>query len=153
MRGIFIVSVICLASCSPSHSDAPAYDSAWFRLHGDSPKDIDEKFGDSAQAACSVGADDYLRSIATHDFKWDDDATGVLGVKFDQFSTASTGQGMLTLVSNRAKLGNAFGGYEPVQIYCLYNAENGQVARYSRHDPVADLDDPDSPSSDDNRAD
>ena len=103
------------------------------------PKALDHKFSDSAQAACGAGADDYLRSIASNDFAWDSDAQGFFGAKFDKISTRSAGPGLLTLFSTRAKLSNAFGAFQHVTFYCLYDVSKNAVVHYSQNDPADDL--------------
>lgn len=107
--------------------------------HGNDPAALDEKFSNEAQAACSIGADDYLRRSAQYGYKWSDSATGMLGTKFDKFSPRSTGQGMLTLISTQVSFGNEYGAFSPSQVYCLYNAENDEVARFSRIDPAIEV--------------
>jgi hypothetical protein len=102
--------------------------------HAGEPKALDDRFGDEAQVACSIGADEFLRSIASYDFKWDDNATGLFGTKFDKFSLNSPGTGMLSLISTRAKLSNGFGAFQQFRFYCLYNVGNGRVVRFSTTD-------------------
>jgi len=110
----------------------------WFRQHGDDPEAIDKRFGSRAQAACEVGADDFLREIAAHDFAWDHDAEGFWGDKFDKYGVKSVGNGLITLNSDRAKLSNGFGAYTHIKFYCLYDAKTDKVVRYSQENPIID---------------
>lgn len=123
-----------LASCSPP-TDHSAEDAQFIAQHGGDPKALDDRFSTDAQIACSDGADDYLRGIAAHEFKWGDAAKGFLGEKFDKISTVSAGPGLLTLVSDRAPLSNGFGAFDPVTFYCLYDAKAKKALRFSPDDP------------------
>lgn len=123
------------AAVTPAQSD----DAAFAERHGNDPKALDERFGTKAQVECSSRADDYLRSIASHDFAWDDDAKGWMGIKFDKISLQSPGVGMLSLLSTRAKLSNGFGAFQHVDFYCLYNAASGDFVRFSQTDPADDI--------------
>jgi len=140
--GIAAVSVIVLlivyhgSDPSPTGTaNSQTSDAAWLAQNENDPKALDDKFGIGAQTACSIGADDYLRSQAAHDFAWDNDAQGFLGTKFDKISTLSAGPGLLTLVTTRAKLSNAFGGFEHFEFYCLYDVRADKVVKYSLDDP------------------
>ncbi len=120
-------------------ANAQSDDAAFIEHHGNNPKALDDRFSSKAQVECSSGADDYLRSIAVHDFAWDDDAKGWLGDKFDKFSLQSPGLGLLSLLSTRAKLSNGFGAFQHIEFYCLYNAASGDVVRFSQTDPADDV--------------
>ena len=91
----------------------------WLASHGSDPSAIDDRFSADAQAACASGADDYLKSITSYEYKWDDDAKGWLGIKFNMFSSKSAGVGLLTLLTNRVELSNAFGAFHHASFYCL----------------------------------
>jgi hypothetical protein len=131
---VFVIVATALASCSPP-TDHSAEDAQFITQHGGDPKALDDRFSTDAQIACSDGADDFLRSIAAHEFKWSDDAKGFTGDKFDKISTVSAGPGLLTLVSDRALLSNGFGAFDPVTFYCLYDAKAKKALRYSQDDP------------------
>ena len=128
------VVVLSLAGCAPPANNGVA-DAQFIALHGSDPKALDDRFGADSEVACSSGSDDYLRSIAAHEFKWSDDAKGFTGTKFAKFSTLSAGVGLLTDVSDRALLSNGFGAFDPVTFYCLYDAGAKKVVRYSADDP------------------
>jgi len=60
-------SVLLSAYSQPANHDAE--DAEFITQHGGDPKALDERFRTDIQIACSDGADDYLRSIAAHEFK------------------------------------------------------------------------------------
>ena len=82
-----------------------------------------------ATTDCASGADDYLRSIAKYDFKWDD--VGFLETKFDKFRKQVAAPGVLVLVSDKAKLQNGFGAYQHVELLCSYDTQSKKVLSYS----------------------
>lgn len=130
--------ILTISGCSPvDQKAAKEADQQWIEAHGNDPKAMDERFGSDAGIACAVRADDYLRGIAQYDFAWDDDAKGYSG-KFTKYSLQSPGLGMMTVVSDKAKLSNAFGAFEHVTIYCLYNAATDEVVRFASYDPYLD---------------
>lgn len=138
-----VAGLLAIAMCSGKPTtvgtDANPSDAEWLLQYGGDPKALDDRFSDKAQAACSVGADDFLRSIAAHDFAWDSETDGWLGVKFNKFGTHSAGSGLLTLISDRAKLSNGFGAFTHINLYCLYDAKSGKVVRFSQSDPASDV--------------
>lgn len=127
-----------VTGCTPvDERVAKEADEQWIQAHGNDAKAMDERFGSKAGIACAVRADDYLRSIAKYDFAWDDDAKGYSG-KFTKYAVQSTGLGMMTEISDKAKLSNGFGAFEHVTIYCLYNAATDEVVRFSTYNPYLD---------------
>lgn len=113
-------------------------DDQWLAQNWRNAAAMDDRYGTAAQSSCSSGADDYLRTVAAHDFDWDADAKGWGGIKFDEISPRTTGLGMMVLVSTRAKLSNGFGAFSHINLYCLYNTLNDSVVRYSMEDPTLD---------------
>ena len=100
----FALLIFVTAGCTPvSKEAAEAADQHWIELHGDDPEAMNRKFGSEADIACAFDVDDYLRSIARYDFAWDDDAKG-FSDKFTKYSLRSPGWGMMTRVSDKAKL-------------------------------------------------
>lgn len=141
--GLCAIAAIALLSKNKEATDAGSLnegseraDTGWLAEHGNDPKALSERYQLDGDAACARGADDYLRGLTKYDFDWDEQAKGLLGLKFTEFSTRSMGLGMLTLASNRAKLSNQFGAYEHIDLYCLYNVATGDVVRYETHDPA-----------------
>lgn len=128
------MGMFLMASCSSSE-DLAAEDASFLQRNGKNPEVLDDRFGDKAEVACSGGSDDYLRTIAAHEFKWSSEAEGFTGSKFDKISTRSAGNGLLTLVSDRALFSNVFGAFDPVTFYCLYDVKTKKVVRYSTSDP------------------
>lgn len=94
------------------------------------PKAMDEKYGNQAQAACSAGAEDYLRQTTKYEFKWDDDARGFMGVKFDKVATPTDTAGVLDLISTRLLIQNGLGAFGRDQISCQYDTQADKVLEY-----------------------
>lgn len=158
LRTILLATALAcaLAGCTPVDEKAQKEaDELWIQEHGNDAKAMDERFGSKAGIACAVKVDDYLRSIAQYDFAWDDDAKGYSD-KFTKYALQSTGVGMMTQVSDKAKLSNGFGAFEHVTIYCLYNAATDEVVRFSTSNPYLDTlipaEDDDNHSTADNSA-
>jgi len=82
---------------------------------------LDSNYGISAEAACEVGADDYLRQSVKYDFAWD--KTGLFEEKFDSYLRAVKSPGILTLVTNKVKIQNGFGAFEHVTLLCDYDTQ------------------------------
>lgn len=93
-------------------------------------KSLDEHYGSDAEISCGQGADDYLRQIAKHDFKWDDDATGMFGVKFGSYLPKVQRPGVITYMSDRAKLQNGFGAFTRITLYCVYDTNSDKVLKF-----------------------
>jgi len=132
-----------VGSSGPGNSQTATDDQTWLEQHKDDPKGLDDRFGDHAEAACSTGADDYLRSIATNDFAWDDDTKGLLGTRFSRIMTTSEAPYVLTLVSDSAKLSNGFGAFTHIDLYCSFDAKLGKVRSYSTERPMPTVQGPD----------
>ena len=93
-----------------------------------SAKALDEKYEITANSHCNVEADDYLRSIAKYDFKWDD--TGFLDSKFTKYLANVVAPGVLTVVSDKAKLQNGFGAFQHIELFCDYDTQSQRVVRF-----------------------
>jgi hypothetical protein len=92
---------------------------------------LDKKYGTKGTIACSVDADNYLRSIAVHDFAWDKDTEGLLGVKFDRILSNVVQPGVITYISGKAKLQNGFGAFTHIELYCNYDTQNDKVLGFT----------------------
>ena len=90
---------------------------------------LDEKYGIEASLQCASGADDYLRSIAKYDYKWDE--TGFLETKFDHYRSKVVAPGVLTSTSSKAKLQNGFGAFQHIELLCNYDTQGKRVISYS----------------------
>ena len=90
---------------------------------------LDDKYGISGVSHCDVEADDYLRSIAKYDYKWDE--TGFLETRFDQILTHTKGPGVLTLISKKAKLQNGFGAFQHITLYCDYDTQAEKIVGFN----------------------
>lgn len=82
---------------------------------------LDKRYWIQGSSACDVGADDYLRQVAKYDFAWD--KTGFLESKFDSYSRMVRSPGILTLITNKAKLSNAFGAFQHVTLMCDFDTQ------------------------------
>jgi hypothetical protein len=109
------------ATPAPSVPDSPA-------VLNDA-KALDEKYGIEATIRCASGADDYLRSIAKYDFKWDD--IGFAEAKFDRFIPKVDSPGVYISVSHKAKLQNGFGAFSHITLLCNYDTQAKKVLGYS----------------------
>jgi uncharacterized protein len=118
-----------VASSSPGASSASdGVASPKSNLNLSDAKALDEKYGIAAAVHCSSEADDYLRSIAKYDFKWDE--TGFLESKFNKYLLHVVSPGVLTSTSDKAKLQNGFGAYQRMEILCDYDTQTEKVLRY-----------------------
>lgn len=84
-------------------------------------KYLSDRYGLPADDACADGADDYLRSVANYDYAWDH--VGALETKFDDFLLLVKRPGVLTVVTNKAKLQNGFGAFQHVELYCDFDTQ------------------------------
>lgn len=91
-------------------------------------KYLDDHYGVGAAIGCADGADDYLRSVAKWDFKWDE--IGALEAKFDKYRAYVKSPGVLTSVSKKAKLQNGFGAYKHITLTCDYDTQAQKVVSY-----------------------
>lgn len=108
------------SSASPTPAEKP--------VNLNDAQSLDEKYGIEATSACSVYADDYLRKIAKYDFKWDD--IGFLDQKFDKYLKKVSRPGVITMVSDKAKLQNGFGAYQHIELFCDYDTQSNMVSRF-----------------------
>lgn len=92
---------------------------------------LDNAYELEADTSCGSGADDYLRSAAKYDFKWDH--IGWLDTKFDKYLKVVEKPGVLVLVSDRAELQNGFGAYQRVELWCSYDTQAKKVLSYAIH--------------------
>lgn len=88
------------------------------------------KYGLTAAQRCAAGADDYIRSVTRHRFYWEEEDSGPLP-RFDGFSSTLIDGGVLTLNSNKVRVSNGFGIFSPMQIYCNYDTQTGEVISYA----------------------
>jgi len=141
--GLTVFGFVAASFGPTSNKTAPESDKATFlAAHASDPKALQDRFGSDADARCTAGADTYLRSVAAHDFQWDEIQGGWLGYKFDKYSTRSVRPGLLTVISDKAKLSNAFGAFQHIDLYCLYDVGADKVVKFSQTDPANDMPDP-----------
>lgn len=130
MRQKFLLvaaTALVISGCgSPSDDE----DVAKKNVNFSSAESIDAAFVSEGISACGFNADDYLRSIAKHDFKWDDDAKGFLHEKFGSFRKSVASYGVITYISDKAKLQNGFGAFNPITLYCDYESRQKKVLKY-----------------------
>lgn len=117
-----------VTSASPadpaSQADTPAPSAA----PQEDPKAIRDKYGALAAAACSKGADDYLKSAAKFGFQWD--ATSRPDEKFNEFETFSVAPGITTSSSDKLLLQDRAGALKRVDLLCSYDTKANKVLRY-----------------------
>jgi hypothetical protein len=89
---------------------------------------VNSNYGMAAALSCSIGADNFLRSIAKYSFKWDE--TGWLEAKFDSYYSRITTSGVITYTSNKVSLQNGFGAYQRITLACDYNFLEKKVINY-----------------------
>jgi hypothetical protein len=82
---------------------------------------LDQKYGIAASSACEVDADDYLKSAAKYEFKWEE--TGWLEQKFDKYMKDVPAPGVLVMVTNKVMLQNGFGAFQRVELQCAYDTQ------------------------------
>jgi len=142
--GIIVIAIISNSQSSPNQQGTPSTQPGQTTPASDSNTSVapapdspallddasalDQKYGIEASVSCESEADDYLRSVAKFDFKWDD--TGWLENKFDKYSAKVRAPGVLTSISNKAKLQNGFGAFQHVELFCDYDTQNKKVLEY-----------------------
>lgn len=88
---------------------------------------LDNKYSGGA-LVCASDADEYLRSIAKYDFKWDD--MHWYDMKFNSHLTTVKSPGVLTFVSDKAEIQNGFGAYQHIELYCDFDTQHTRVLGY-----------------------
>jgi|SRR5579872_5746817 len=96
---------------------------------------LDDKYSTPAVAACGAYADDYIKDQVHYDYKWDPDASGFFGVRFEKFRNSVDQPGVLTLVSDRLLIQNPYGAYERSMITCRYNTQTEKVLGFELIQP------------------
>lgn len=124
---ILVACASAAAGCSEHHQTKPAVDLT-------SAKSLDDAYDLKARIKCDDGADDFLRTAAKYDFRWDKSTEGMFGVKFGQFRAAVPSPGVLTMVSNNLEMQNGFGAYQRVEISCAYNTQTDAAPTYALAD-------------------
>lgn len=84
--------------------------------------------GAQADRACSKGADEYLRSIASDRFRWAYGATP--DERFSDQVAVHVAPGITTSVSDKLLLEDSGGVFRRVELVCSYDSENKKVLRY-----------------------
>src|SRR6185437_5012348 len=107
-----IALTLAIVSCDDQPSTPPQ------PINLTNAQSLDEKYSAEAVTYCAGSADEYLRSVAKYDFKWDD--VGLLETKFDHYLKQLAAPGVLVMVSDKAKLQNGFGAYQHVELLCNY---------------------------------
>lgn len=94
-------------------------------LNGKTP---DENDGAAAAKSCSMGADEYLRSVAGDRSKWLYGATW--DGKFNEEVTAHVAPGITTSVSDKLLIEDSNGVFRRVELVCSYDSGDNKVLRY-----------------------
>jgi hypothetical protein len=89
---------------------------------------LDKKYGLAASYACATEADDYLRTVATYEFKWD--SIGFFDAKFDHYRSIVSAPGVLTVTTDKVALQNQFGAYKHITLNCSYDTQAEKVLHY-----------------------
>jgi hypothetical protein len=84
--------------------------------------------GAQAQHACSTGADEYLRSVASNGYRWAYGATP--DDRFNDQVAVHVAPGISTSVSDKLLLEDSAGVFKRVELVCSYDSENNKVLRY-----------------------
>ncbi len=84
--------------------------------------------GVQAERACSRGADEYLRSIASDRFRWAYGATP--DERFSDQVAVHVAPGITTSVSDKLLLEDSTGVFKRVELVCSYDSENNKVLRF-----------------------
>ncbi len=84
--------------------------------------------GARAELACSRGADEYLKSIASDRFRWAYGATP--DERFSDQVAVHVAPGITTSVSDKLLLEDSDGVFKRVELVCSYDSENNKVLRY-----------------------
>ena len=84
--------------------------------------------GAQAERACSRGADEYLRSIASDRFRWAYGATP--DERFNDQVAVHVAPGISTSVSDKLLLEDSTGAFKRVELVCSYDSENNKVLRF-----------------------
>ncbi len=89
---------------------------------------LNRKYGLMAAETCAAGADDYIRSLTSHSFRWD--STQMLTPHFDEFSHSVSAPGVLTMISTHASISDGFGTFRPIRLDCNYDTQSREVLSY-----------------------
>jgi hypothetical protein len=84
--------------------------------------------GSLAAQACSMGADEYLRTIAGDRFRWLYGATA--DGKFHEEVAVQAPQGITTSVSDKLLIEDSNGVFKRVELACSYDSGENKVLRY-----------------------
>lgn len=93
-----------------------------------SPRMLNQKYGLLAADMCNDGADNYLRSVAHYKYNWD--GAGTPTERFDRFNPVLTAPGELTMISDKARVSDGFGVFQPIEVFCNFDTQNREVLSY-----------------------
>jgi len=93
---------------------------------GRAPDDDD---GAAAAKSCSMGANDYLRSVAGDRFRWLYGATP--DGKFNDEVATHVAPGITTSVSDKLLIEDSKGVFKRVELVCSYDSGDNKVLRYT----------------------
>ena len=98
------------------------------RQRADADAKTPDDDGAQAELACSRGADEYLRSIASDRFRW---AYGAApDERFNDQVAVHVAPGITTSLSDKLLLEDSDGVFKRVELICSYDSENNKVLRY-----------------------
>jgi hypothetical protein len=90
---------------------------------------LNDDDGAAAAKSCSIGADEYLRSVAGDRFRWLYGATP--DGKFQEEVAANAAPGITTSVSDKLLIEDSNGAFRRVELVCSYDSGENKVLRYS----------------------
>ena len=87
-----------------------------------------ENDGAAAAKSCSMGADEYLRTVAGDRYRWlyGDTPDG----KFNEEAAVHAAQGITTSVSDKLLIEDSNGVFKRVELNCSYDSGENKVLRY-----------------------
>jgi hypothetical protein len=88
----------------------------------------DENDGTAAAKNCSMGADEYLRTVAGDRFRWLYGATP--DGKFYEEVGVHEAPGITTSVSDKLLIEDSNGVFKRVELVCSYDRADNKVLRY-----------------------
>ena len=122
-KPLVVIIFILLSACSGNDEISVKGDMEFLN----DSKALDKKYGIVAASSCSFDADDYLRKIALHDFAWDKDTENLFAIKFDKYLVEISTPGVITMITDKAKLQNVFGSFTHIHLYCNYDTQKKSI--------------------------
>jgi hypothetical protein len=123
-----LINVLRACDSEPANSVSSAAPQKDTSALLEDPQALHDKYGAIAASGCSRSADEYVKSVARYEYKWED--VGMFDEKFNQYSTVYVAPGVTTSKSNKLLLQNGFGAFEREELFCNYDTQEKKVLRY-----------------------